>query len=64
MQPQFIYVSDGDILHNMALTTLVAIEIEILGVDSSEAIDPDMGISETRLYEAGDVVGVRAFGDW
>ena len=64
MQPQYIYVSGGDILHNMALDSLAYIEIEILAVDSSDAIDPDMGISEIRLYVEGDVVGVRAFGDW
>ena len=63
MQPQFIYIS-GDILHNMALTTLEYIEIEILKVDIVDAIDPDAGISEIRLYGEGDVVGVRTFGRW
>jgi len=64
MQPQFIYISGGDILHNMALTTLEYIEIEILKVDIVDAIDPDTGISEIRLYGEGDVVGVRTFGSW
>jgi len=64
MQPQFIYISGGDILHNMALTTLEYVEIEIIAVDTSDAIDPDMGISEIRLYSEGKVIGVRAFGNW
>ena len=64
MQPQFIYIGGGDILHNMALTTLEYIEIEILNVDIADAIDPDTGISEIRLYREGEVVGVRAFGSW
>ena len=63
MQPQFIYISGGDILHNMALSEFAYIEIQILSVDSSDAIDPDMGISEIRLYAEGSVVGVRVIGD-
>lgn len=64
MQPQFIYISGGDILHNMALTTLEYIEIEIMVADASQAIDPDLGISEIRLYAEGEIVGIRAFGNW
>ena len=64
MQPQYIYIGADDIVFNMALDSLEYIEIEILAVDSSDATDPDMGISEVRLYVEGDVVGVHIDGDW
>ena len=64
MQPQYIYISGGDILHNMALDSLEYIELEILAVDNVDALDPDLGISEIRLYAEGKTVGVAAFGEW
>lgn len=62
MQPQYIYFSGGEFVHNMAMDSYEYIEIEILSVDNIETIDPDLGISEIRIFGAGKQIGVRAFG--
>ena len=60
MQPQYIYISGGEFVHNMAIDSYEYIEIEILEVDNYETIDPDLGISEIRLYDGGKLIGISA----
>ena len=64
MQPQYIYISGSDFIHNMAMDSFEYVEIEILSVDRSEAIDLDLGISEIKLYNAGELIGIRVLGGY
>ena len=54
--PQYIHLSNRDMLHNMELTELYGLEIAILSVDHNDG-DPDTAISEVTLYTEGDLVG-------